>query len=60
MELLTLSSALDPREAYESFQVNNICSLVDNFYPIDFTDDEKNDLKNKLDLYKYEIGRAHV
>ncbi|XP_030968516.1 uncharacterized protein LOC115989013 [Quercus lobata] len=24
----------------------------DNFYPIDFTDDEKNDLKKELDLYK--------
>ena len=55
MELLTLSSALDPREAYESFRVNDICSLVDNFYPIDFTDDEKNDLKKELDLYKYDV-----
>ena len=55
MELLTLSSALDPREAYESFQVNDICSLVDNFYPIDFTDDEKNDLKKELDLCKYDV-----
>ena len=55
MELLTLSSALDPREAYESFQVSDICSLVDNFYPIDFIDDEKNDLKKELDLYKYDV-----
>ncbi|KAL4653293.1 hypothetical protein ACB092_01G292400 [Castanea dentata] len=54
MELLTLSSALDPREAYESFRVSDICSLVDKFYPIDFTDDEKNDLKKELDLYKYD------
>ncbi|KAL4610519.1 hypothetical protein ACB092_08G056000 [Castanea dentata] len=55
MELLTLSSALDPREAYESFRVSDICSLVDKFYPIDFTDDEKNDLKKELDLYKYDV-----
>ena len=55
MELLTLSSALDPREAYESFWVNDICSLIDNFYPINFTDDEKNDLKKELDLYKYDV-----
>ncbi|XP_065615886.1 uncharacterized protein LOC112008393 [Quercus suber] len=27
----------------------------DNFYPIDFTDDEKNDLKKELDLYKYDV-----
>ena len=55
MELLTLSSALDPREAYESFRVNDICSLLDNFNPIDFTNDEKNDLKKELDLYKYDV-----
>ena len=29
--------------------------MVDNFYPIDFTDDEKNDLKKELDLYKYDV-----
>ena len=28
MELLTLSSSLDPREAYESFRVSDICTLV--------------------------------
>ena len=55
MELLTLSSALDPREAYESFRVNDICSLLDNFNPIDFTNDKKNDLKKELDLYKYDV-----
>ena len=55
MELLTLSSTLDPREAYESFQVGDISSLVCNFYPIDFTDDEKNNLKKELDLYKYDV-----
>ena len=55
MELLTLSVALDLQEAYESFRVSDICSLVDNFYPIDFTDDEKNDFKKELDLYKYDI-----
>ena len=55
MELFTLSSALDPREAYESFRVNDICSLADNFYPIDFTDDEKNDFKKELDLYEYAV-----
>ncbi|XP_050285526.1 uncharacterized protein LOC126725069 [Quercus robur] len=27
----------------------------DSFYPIDFTDDEKNYLKKELDLYKYDV-----
>ena len=50
-----LSSALDPQKAYESFRVSDICSLVDDFYPIDFTNDENNDLKKELDLYKYDV-----
>ena len=29
--------------------------MIDNFYPINFTDDEKNDFKKELDLYKYDI-----
>ena len=37
------------------FKVSDICSLVDNFYPIDFTNDENNDLKKELDLYKYDV-----
>ena len=29
--------------------------MADNFYPIDFTDDEKNDFKKELDLYEYAV-----
>ena len=37
------------------FKVSDICSLVDNFYPIDFTNDENKDLKKELDLCKYDV-----
>lgn len=38
MELLVLSSALDPRDSYKSFNIDNFCKLVNKFYPSDFTD----------------------
>ncbi|KAG8385887.1 hypothetical protein BUALT_Bualt03G0091800 [Buddleja alternifolia] len=40
VELLRLSSALDPRDGYKSFNINEICTLVEKFYPKDFNDHE--------------------
>ena len=38
LELLTLSSSLNPKNAYSSFKVDDICKLVEQFYPKDFTE----------------------
>ena len=38
VELLVLSSALDPRDDYVSFKVDDICKLVNKIYPKDFTE----------------------
>ncbi|XP_028104127.1 uncharacterized protein LOC114303186 [Camellia sinensis] len=38
MELLVLSSALDPRDGYRSFKIEDICNLANKFYPMDFTE----------------------
>ncbi|KDO65534.1 hypothetical protein CISIN_1g041731mg, partial [Citrus sinensis] len=37
LELLTLSSALNPIDAFKSFKIEDICSLAKRFYPEDFT-----------------------
>ena len=38
MELLILSSALDPTDAFQSFNIDHICTLVaERFYPQDYT-----------------------
>jgi hypothetical protein len=37
MELLTLSSALDPNDAYKSFNIDDICSLAEKYYSLDFS-----------------------
>jgi hypothetical protein len=41
VKLLILGLALDPRVTRESFKIDNICQLVNKFYPQDFTDFEK-------------------
>ena len=41
MELLRLSSALEPREALKSFRSSDLCLLIKNFYSQDFTNYDK-------------------
>ncbi|KAG6713585.1 hypothetical protein I3842_05G160800 [Carya illinoinensis] len=48
MELLILSIALNPKDAYKSFKIDDICKLVEKFYPQDFTKQEKFILKIQL------------
>jgi len=48
MELLTLSNALVPKNAYKAFNINDICTLVNRYYPLDFSEQEKIILKFQL------------
>jgi hypothetical protein len=41
VELLIIDSALDLRVARDSFRIDDICRLINKFYPQDFTDHEK-------------------
>ena len=38
MKLLTLSFALNPKDAYKSFKIDDICILVEKYYPLDFSE----------------------
>ncbi|XP_075499951.1 uncharacterized protein LOC142538524 [Primulina tabacum] len=40
VELLSLSTALDPKNSFDSFNSDDICKLAKKFYPGDFTDQE--------------------
>ncbi|XP_052295941.1 uncharacterized protein LOC107178787 isoform X4 [Citrus sinensis] len=55
VQLLILSSALDPRECRESFRIGDVCQLADKFYPADFTDVDKMNLKIQLEHYEYNV-----
>jgi hypothetical protein len=41
VELLTLSSALSPKDAYKSFEIDDICKLAEKFYSKDFNVQER-------------------
>lgn len=55
MELLILSSALEPKDGYKSFKIDEICNLVDKFYPQDFTEQEREILTFQLKLYQEDV-----
>ncbi|XP_058734230.1 uncharacterized protein LOC131605961 [Vicia villosa] len=48
MELLTLSSALVPKDTYKAFNIDQIGTLVEKYYPMDFNEQEKIDLRCQL------------
>jgi hypothetical protein len=48
MDLLTLSSALVPKDTYKAFNTDHICTLVEKYYPMDFNEQEKVNLKCQL------------
>ena len=53
MQLLILSSALNPPKCRELFRIVDVCQLADKFYPADFTDVDKMNLKIQLEHYEY-------
>jgi hypothetical protein len=57
VKLLRLSAALSPQDAYKSFKIDDICSLVEKFYPQDFTEQEKIILRFQLDHYKLDVPK---
>ena len=55
VELLTLSSTLDPKDIYKSLDVEKICDLITNFYPGDFIEQEKLHLRIQVQHYELDV-----
>ncbi|XP_008233088.1 PREDICTED: uncharacterized protein LOC103332159 [Prunus mume] len=55
MELLRLSSSLDPRDAFKRFNIVDIYTLANKFYPQDFTTTELQALNQQLGFYKIDV-----
>lgn len=55
MELLILSNSLVPKDVYRAFDVDNICALVDKFYPLDFSEQEKINLRYHLHYFHLNV-----
>ncbi|KAG7994879.1 hypothetical protein I3843_01G080800 [Carya illinoinensis] len=54
-KLLTLNSALDPKNGYKSFNIDNICCLVEEYYPLDFSENEKINLMFQLKHFEVDV-----
>ncbi|KAH1056689.1 hypothetical protein J1N35_034754, partial [Gossypium stocksii] len=52
VELLTLTTALDPKEFFKLLDIDKICILVNKFYPEDFSQQEKEHLPYELKHYE--------
>ncbi|XP_071718861.1 uncharacterized protein [Rutidosis leptorrhynchoides] len=55
MELLTLGSSLLPIKDIKMFDIDNICLLVEKFYPTYFKEQEINLLRYQLELFGIEF-----
>jgi hypothetical protein len=55
MELLTLSSTLDPNDVYKSFNIDDICRLAKKYYLLDFSEQEKINLRFQLKHFQLEM-----
>ncbi|XP_059654658.1 uncharacterized protein LOC132301427 [Cornus florida] len=60
VELLSLSSALDPSDSFECFNVNKIYNLAEKFYPWDFTGQDVKSLKFQLIHYQLDVPNDPV
>ena len=55
IELLTLSFALNPKNAYKSFTIDDICILAEKYYPFDFSEQEKINLRYQLRYFELDV-----
>ncbi|KAL9681431.1 hypothetical protein QQ045_013214 [Rhodiola kirilowii] len=55
IELLTLSSALDPKNQFKKFDMEKICRLAEKFYPEDFDASEVRALMIQFEHYKHQV-----
>ncbi|XP_031112076.1 uncharacterized protein LOC116016052 [Ipomoea triloba] len=53
MELIILNSSLDPKEMRISFKVDDVCKLVEKFYPQDFEDYDILQLRTQLEHFEH-------
>ncbi|KAK8348749.1 hypothetical protein V6Z11_A06G100600 [Gossypium hirsutum] len=55
VELLTLTTTLDPKEFFKLFDIDKICILVNKFYSEEFSQQEKERLPYELKHYELDV-----
>ncbi|KAJ4747360.1 zinc finger MYM-type-like protein [Rhynchospora pubera] len=54
MELFTLAAALDPKNS-KKLNIEEICTLVEKFYPADFSVQDRAQLESQLPHYQFDV-----
>nr|GFA92050.1 hypothetical protein [Tanacetum cinerariifolium] len=57
MDLLTLGSALIPKIDSNGYNIDEICLLVEKYYPVDFTEQETLRLSSELEIFNIERSK---
>ncbi|XP_076941189.1 uncharacterized protein LOC143610662 [Bidens hawaiensis] len=55
IELLSLSSTLVSKKQPKAIKIDDICLFVENYYPVDFTEQERIQLRYQLELFNIEM-----
>jgi hypothetical protein len=55
IEVLTLSSTLNPKNAYKSFKIDDTGILTEKSYPLDFSGQEKVNLRYQLRYFEFDV-----
>jgi hypothetical protein len=55
MKLLTLSLVLDSNDTYKYFKIDDIYSLAQKYYPLNFFEQEKNNLRYQLMYFEFDV-----
>jgi hypothetical protein len=54
-ELLTLCTSLDPTDSFTKLKIDDVCSLASKFYPADFSEQERDILRQQLQHYELDV-----
>ena len=54
-ELLILYTSLDPKDSFSSFKIDDVCSLASKFYPAEFSEQERIELRCQLQHYELDV-----
>ena len=54
-ELLILCTSLDPKDSFKSLKIDDVCLLASKFYTGDFSEQERNILRNQLHHYALDV-----
>lgn len=57
LKLLKLSTTLDPKDAFKSFNARDIYTLIEKFYFLDFSNEEKIQLEYELWHYEFDLPK---